>query len=118
MQRKMTYTVYVNYLLHSLIIFEMQIKQRCVMPLISKQTLKSFLGENSFITGVDDIAGLSDAIAQADNMVYQKTLIAIPAVTLDAIPTLQFCSHAICLYLISFRQNLKEEEIKRRDLLY
>lgn len=88
------------------------------MPLISKQTLKSFLGDNNFITNIDEVAGLNDAIAQSDNIVYQKTLIAIPNDVSNAIPILQFCSSAICLYIISMRQNLKEEEIKRRDLLY
>ncbi len=88
------------------------------MPLISKQSLKSFLGENNFLTNIDEVAGLDSAIAMSDNMVYQKTLIAIPANPADAIPILQFCSHAICIYISSLRQNLKEEEITRRDRLY
>lgn len=88
------------------------------MPNISKQTLKSFLGDKSFITDIDNVAGLEDAIAQADNIVYQKTSIQIPNSVEGAIPLLQFCSHAIAIYIISMRQQLKEEEIKRRDELY
>ena len=59
------------------------------MPLIDKDTIKSFLGDKSFITkDTADVAGFDSAIAQAENIVFQKTLIEIPATVEEAIPML------------------------------
>jgi hypothetical protein len=88
------------------------------MSLINKETIKSFLGGRSFLTGVEDAEGHEFAVSQAENIVYQKTLIPIPDKIEDAIPTLEFCAHCIYIFIVSTRQNLKEEEIKRRKELY
>jgi len=88
------------------------------MPLINKETIKSFLGDKSFITTIDDAAGFADAVKQAEDIVYQKTGVAIPTKTDDAIPTLQFCAHAITIYIMSIQQPLKDTEIDRKKSLY
>jgi hypothetical protein len=89
------------------------------MPLIDQDTLKSFLGSKSFITlATEGIDGHEDAIAQADNIVYQKVPVPIPADAADAIPSLQFCSHAIYIYIVSQRQKLSDKEVSRIDKLY
>lgn len=89
------------------------------MPLINIASLTSFLGENSFVTkGAEDDSGHASAVAQAENIVYQKTLIPIPDEIEDAIPTLQFCAHAIYIYMVSFKQKLDKDEIGRREKLF
>lgn len=89
------------------------------MPLINKETIKSFSGDKSFLVKDDvDAPGFDYAISQAQNIVYQKTQVEIPESVDDAIPTLQFCAHAIFFYIMSFRQSLKEEELKHRKDLF
>jgi hypothetical protein len=106
-----------NFFIHSYTIFELNIEEG-KMPLIDKDTIKSFLGANSFITGIEDIEGHDSAIKQADNIVYQKTSIPIPEDPCKAIPTLQFCAHSIYIYIVSLRQKLDKDEIERRRQLY
>lgn len=79
------------------------------MPLTSKETLKSFLSDKNYITNIDDAPGYESARRQAEDIVFQKTQIAIPNKTDDAIPTLQFCAHAITIYIMSFQQPLKDD---------
>jgi len=89
------------------------------MPLISSETIKSFLGDKSFITkDLAEVAGMESAIAQADNIVFQKTLIPIPASVDDAIPMLQYFSHVIFIYLVGTRQTLNEDDRKHRAKMY
>ena len=89
------------------------------MPLIDKETLKSFLGDKNFITkDLAEISGLETAIAQAENIVYQKTLIAIPDAVENAIPMLQFYAHVITIYILSTRQTLSEDDRKHRAKMY
>ena len=89
------------------------------MPLIDKDTIKSFLGDKSFITkDTADVAGFDSAIAQAENIVFQKTLIEIPATVEEAIPMLQFYAHVIFIYMVSSRQTLNEDDRKHRAKMY
>jgi hypothetical protein len=89
------------------------------MPLINEDTLKSFFGENSFIQKNYNSPGIQQAIRQAENLVYQNTLIPIPEDIQSAIPALQFYAHSIFSWIITGTQgNLPQEEIQRRKDLY
>lgn len=88
------------------------------MSLIDKNSIKSFLGGKSFLTGIEDADGHEAAVAQAENIVYQKTLVPIPSEIATAIPLLQFCAHCIYIYIVSTRQKLSEDEMKQRKQLY
>ncbi|QQS35764.1 MAG: hypothetical protein IPM56_16205 [Ignavibacteriales bacterium] len=90
------------------------------MPLIDRSSLKSFYGKNSFITQGDTaIVGHDDAVKQASNIVYQHTLIPIPADIEQAIGILQFYAHSIYQWITTGMQDkLDEFEMSRRRKMF
>jgi len=95
------------------------------MPLFNKDTIKAWLGANNFQTKTPEVDGQSEAVKQIENIIFQNTLIPIPADITDAIPTLQNVACALFVWFTSgtkdtldmwYYQRLKE--IKTDALTY
>lgn len=89
------------------------------MPLINKDSFKSFAGGKSYLVADTAPAGFAEAVKQAENIVFQYTGIAIPEDIINAIPQLQFYAHCILQYIVSGQQDgLSEHELQRRKDMY
>jgi len=75
------------------------------MPLINQESLKSFLSGNHYLTNTTAPEGLEQAIKQAEDLIYQKTHLLIPADITKAIPTLQYIAHSIIVWMTKGQQD-------------
>jgi len=89
------------------------------MPLINQDSLQSFFGNKHYATKNTEPEGHQEAVSQAQNIVFQNTLIEIPDNIKDAIPMLQYYGHVIYQYLTTGKQtNLSESEVNRRTSMF
>lgn len=88
------------------------------MSFINTEILKAFVSDESFLVK-DTVAGLDEAIKQADEIIYQKTLIAAPENPANANAKLRNIACALVVWFTSGMQGkLEEFELSRRKKLY
>ncbi|MEW6654510.1 MAG: hypothetical protein AB1394_13750, partial [Bacteroidota bacterium] len=85
--------------------------------LVTQNSLKAFLGSNSFLTNTPNPDGYEDAVKQADAIALGKIGMKEAELKEELIPLVQFCACAHFVYITSFQQSLSEEEIKHREKL-
>lgn len=89
------------------------------MSFISVDTLKAFASDNSFLTDGTTVDGVGEAIAQADEIIFQKTGVAIPSSPSEANAELRNIGCALVIWFTTGMQSkLEEQEINRRKKLY
>ena len=89
------------------------------MSFINQETLKAFSSDQGFLVKEVDLPGLPEAIAQSDEIIFQKTGIAIPADPANANAKLRNIACALVTWFTSGIQGkLDEFELSRRKKLY
>lgn len=89
------------------------------MSYVDQATLKAFTGDESFLTKATSPDGLAEAIAQADEIIFQKTLITIPSAPSAANAKLRNIACAIVVWFTTGMQGKIEEwEYARRKKQY
>jgi hypothetical protein len=89
------------------------------MSFIDQDTLKAFASDQGFLIKEVDLPGLSEAIAQSDEIIFQKTGVAIPAAPANANAKLRNIACALVVWFTSGMQGkLDEFELSRRKKLY
>lgn len=87
------------------------------MSFISTSELQAFAGAEDWI--IDKASNLSEAITQADNIIYQMTGISPPASPSLAVPILRNIACALVVWFTTGQQgDLTEFEYRRREKLY
>jgi len=88
------------------------------MPFINTNILKSFVSDEGFLVK-DTVDGLDEAIAQADELIYQKTGITAPE---DPTSSNAFLRNIACSLVVWFTSGmqgkLEEQELNRRKKMY
>lgn len=88
------------------------------MPYINTEILKAFVSDTGYLVK-DTVDGLDEAIAQADEIIYQKTGISAPT---DPATSNAFLRNIACALVVWFTSGmqgkLEEQEIDRRKKMY
>ncbi len=88
------------------------------MSFVNAAILKSFK-DAEWLTGDDPPEGLSEAILQADDIIYQKTGIKPPSDPMTARAILRNYACALIVWFMSGTQEkIDEQELKRREKQY
>lgn len=89
------------------------------MSYVDQATLKAFTGDENFLTKGTAPEGLDEAIAQADEIIFQKTLITIPATPSAANAKLRNIACALVVWFTTGQQGkIDEFEYSRRKKQY
>jgi hypothetical protein len=89
------------------------------MSYIDRTTLEAFVSDSSFLTKDTEPAGLGEAIAQADEIIFQKTRITIPDDPSESNAMIRNIACALVVWFTSGMQGkLDEFELSRRKKQY
>ncbi len=89
------------------------------MSFTNAAVLKGFVGANNFLVADPAPDGLSEAMAQADDVIYQTTGIAVPADPMTVPAKLRNIGARLVLWFtVGMGQDLTDAEYKKRERDY
>jgi len=89
------------------------------MSFVDQTILQSFVADQSFLTKTANPPGLSEAIAQADEIIFQKTRVAPPSSPASGNAKLRNIACRLVVWFTSGMQGkLDEFELSRRKKMY